>query len=209
MVLRNVECPASILNDGLHQHAALLFGPVQTVFLGKPQRARDFGIQCRWRHHDIGAVLNSLGWVRRGISAVAHGCGAGCFGDEALLEIVQAREVPRGVARLAQRSPRKAGPIPLRSATEAVGAAELHELHVTNEGALARASFARAGLRGARWDGKDVLKVRAGCAKAFDVDTKLELSVELALVNPARLMTVLSRTGVPGFANTLPTLPVE
>ena len=108
------------------------------------------------------------------------------FGDEALFEIIQAREVPRRVARLAQRGPCKASPIPLWPATKALGAAELHELHVTNEGALARASFARAGLRGARWDGKDVLKVRAGCAKAFDVDTKLELSVKLSIVDPAR-----------------------
>jgi len=36
-------------------------------------------------------VLGSLGWVRRGIGAVAHWCGAGGFGDEALIEIIQAR----------------------------------------------------------------------------------------------------------------------
>ena len=53
--------------------------------------ARDFGGHSRWRHPDIGALLDSLGWVGRGSGAVAYGCGAGGFGDEALVEIIQAR----------------------------------------------------------------------------------------------------------------------
>ena len=90
-VLRNIESPTLVLTDGLQQQAALLFGPVQAMFLSESERARDFGGHSRWRHPDIGALLDSLGWVGRGIGAVAYGCGAGGFGDEALVEIIQAR----------------------------------------------------------------------------------------------------------------------
>ena len=136
--------PAAESKEAIQQQATLFLRPVETVGLCELEGALNFGrtIVCGWhgcRH--IG--IFDVGRPGRGNESVTNRGGPGLGCTIGMIQVVNARHISGAMYGATDRGPTSARPRP-SFAAKASDATGLHKATITNEGAVACASFASA-----------------------------------------------------------------